>query len=187
MRYTFLTCLVISCVTLTTYAERVSEQFKYDGNTLLLVGKEAIAVVDFVEEKPTKQINQQGGRTIEVPANRERIRYNYRVLDKSRGVISKGSGELYEKYLRFKDHEGQLSDSAKISDGDVITVIDGGGSLYIKAGKLRIEWSQSTNDTGWVYYESDDLDLRQIPDTRFETVPLEHYGASPNHAHQPTQ
>lgn len=86
--------------------------------------------------------------------------YRWRFKPASEHQEISGTGTVYERYARTQTSTNSYD------------IKDIGSKLTVTAGPFEIEWSYSSTDSGWFYYDSQRMNIVALPDTDFETALL---------------
>jgi hypothetical protein len=87
--------------------------------------------------------------------------YKFRYESKDGKTKESGSGKVFEKYKRIPPDKPNEFD-----------VVDEGSELYLKAGPLKLEWSYSSDERGWVYYNPDKVRVQIAKADDFDKISL---------------
>ena len=116
-----------------------------DGDVLILRSDYGIAAVQFTKFDIQKAF------------------YRWKFISTDTEEISKGEGEVYEvyemEYVEDKDYK----------------VIDRGSKLQIKAGKFLITWSYASLNSGWIYYDTSEIEIKVIKNKKFDEIDLKKF------------
>lgn len=132
----------------TTQPDRVSAPVVYKDLMLILSTEEGVAAIDF--EEPIEQ----------------GVRYRFRYFPVGDAAETTGTGRVFEKYKRFPNEAGGIQ------------VVDDSGQLWIEAGEIRVEWSFSGSERGWIYYAPEKTRVQIANSDKFADVQLRRFAWS---------
>lgn len=123
----------------------VAAPIHYADQAVVVSTAEGVAIIRFTDAIP------------------EGRKYVYRFLATGAAQEEKGEGKVFEKYDRKP---------AEPPPDGVVELTDAGGQLEVVAGKLGLEWSIKSEDTGWLYFVPEDGCLQVVSTDDFEKVKL---------------
>lgn len=129
----------------------VSAPLVYKDLMLILTSDEGVAAIVFTDRLPE-------GRA-----------YRFRFESRDAKERSSGVGRVFEKYKHTR---------VKASES---TVVDDGGQRYLKAGPISVEWSYSSKDRGWLYYNPEKIRAQIGNASDFESANLQRFAADRAH------
>jgi hypothetical protein len=125
---------------------RVAAPVVYKDLMLVLASDEGVAAVVFTDEL-------KEGRA-----------YKFRYESNDGKTKDSGDGKVFEKYKRFPGKKPKET-----------VVVDDGGELYLKAGPIKVEWSYSDDERGWIYYIPEKVRVQIATADEFDKVVLKRF------------
>ena len=123
--------------------ERLNVPIFYKDQAIVLSNKEEVICIEFVD-------NIHNG-----------INFKFRYLSLKNGNTQNGKGNFFEDYTR------------KRSNKKHVTLINNGSKLYFKLGKINIEWSYLSDNSGWFYFKPELINFEVINKKLASTIKLE--------------
>lgn len=131
---------------------KVSAPFLYDGQALLLVGHDSVALVDF---------SDRADRTVDATTRRESVHVRWRLWIRGAETIQSGSDDLY-------------CDTRKQDDGS-FRVGAAGSHQQVQVGPLAADWWGRDRQTGELIWLPEDLRVELASDGSFDDFDLRRF------------
>jgi hypothetical protein len=126
----------------------VSVPVHYSDQAVVISTKDGVAIVRFTDAAPD-------GR-----------KYVYRFLPSAEPAKQeRGEGKVFEKYDR--------KPARPPKEGFEVT--DAGGQLKVVAGKIALEWSIGSENSGWLYFMPEDERVQLVHAEEFEKLKLSRF------------
>lgn len=128
--------------------ERVSVPVHYSDQAVIISTKDGVAIVRFTDAIP------------------EGRKYSYRFLPKGEAAKEEqGEGKVFEKYDRKPAQPPKAG----------VEVTDAGGQLKVIAGKIELQWSFGSDNSGWLYFVPEDERVQLVSTDDFAKLKLSRF------------